>query len=220
MKFIVAMPVYDGKIPAVTVSSLLYEQALATKLGDEMELRFLPSCSHPAMGRNQLADDFLNSDAERLVFLDSDVSFEPCSLLRIARHPVDFAGGAYRYKMDLECYPVMWLPKPELGLTRCGLVEVETLPGGFLSLSRKVFESLKAAHPSRQYSHLGKAVHCFFQMPFFGENLYGEDSFFCKEWRDLGGQVFLDPELTLTHWDFNKPYKGHIGNWIKNRSQV
>jgi len=218
MNILVAIPVYDGKLQVETVRALLNEQTVAGGAGDSLQVRFLPSCSHAAMGRNQLAQDFMDSDCDRLVFLDADVTFEPGSLVKIAHHQEDFVGGAYRFKLDQENYPVGWLDKPELWITRSGLIEVLSLPGGFLSLSRNVFEKLKAAHPDRSYEHFGKHAHCYFQMLFTGGFLYGEDSYFCKEWRDLGEKVFLDPELTLTHWDFNKPYIGHIGNWLKNRS--
>jgi hypothetical protein len=218
VKILVATPVYDGKLPVETVRSLLNEQAVANGSGDEIQVRFLPACSHPAMGRNQLAQDFLDSDADRLVFLDADVSFEPGSVIKIAHHPVDFVGGAYRYKLESESYPVGWVDTPQLWANEYGLLEVTTLPGGFLSLSRKVFETLKAAHPERGYEHFGNQAHCYFQMLFTEGHLFGEDSYFCKEWRDTGGKVFLDPELTLTHWDFNRPFKGHIGNWLKGRA--
>jgi hypothetical protein len=175
VKILVATPVYDGKLPVETVRSLLNEQAVANGSGDEIQVRFLPACSHPAMGRNQLAQDFLDSDADRL-------------------------------------------DTPQLWANEYGLLEVTTLPGGFLSLSRKVFETLKAAHPERGYEHFGNQAHCYFQMLFTEGHLFGEDSYFCKEWRDTGGKVFLDPELTLTHWDFNRPFKGHIGNWLKGRA--
>lgn len=219
MKIVVAIPVYDGKLPIEVVRCLLIEQAAAHVAGDELILRFLSSCSHPAMGRNQLANDFLESDADRLVFLDADVTFEVGSLLRVAHHDFDFVGGAYRYKQIRENYPVGWaLDEKNQGvpMNRAGLLLVDSLPGGFLSLSRKVFADLKAAHPERGYSHFGKQAHAYFQMPFVDGNLYGEDSYFCKEWRDTGGKVWLDPELTLTHWDFNTPYEGHIGNWLKS----
>lgn len=217
MKILVAIPVYDGKLPVETVRCLLQEQTAALVNGDDFSVRFLPACSHPAMGRNQLANDFMESDADRLVFLDSDVTFEPGSIVKIAHHPVDFVGGAYRFKLDSEQYPVGWADGEQIPMNRIGLCLVSTLPGGFLSLSKKVFETLKNAHPDRQYEHFGKHAHCYFQMPFTGGHLYGEDSYFCKEWRDTGGQVWLDPELSLTHWDFNKPYKGHIGNWLRSR---
>jgi hypothetical protein len=218
MKILVAIPVYDGKLPVETARCLFNEQHVAVGGGDDFSVRFLPACSHPAMGRNQLANDFMNSDADRLVFLDSDVTFTPGSLVKIARHPVDFVGGAYRFKLEEESYPVGWLDTPQLWADSHGLLEVATLPGGFLSLSRMVFQVLKAAHPEREYEHFGRTAHCYFQMPFHNGHLYGEDSFFCKEWRDAGGKVLLDPELSLTHWDFNRPFAGHIGNWLKRRA--
>lgn len=220
MKILVAMPVYDGKIPVETVRCILQEQTIASVSGDEISFRFLPACSHPAMGRNQLVQDFLETDSEKLFFLDADVTFEQGSLIKLARHPVDFVGGAYRFKIDSEQYPVGWLPGDQIPVNRIGLCLVSTLPGGFLCLSREVFKVLKEAHPERGYEHFGRQAHCYFQMPFVDGNLYGEDSYFCKEWRDAGGQVWLDPELSLTHWDFNKPYHGHVGNWLKSRNGV
>jgi hypothetical protein len=216
MKVIVATPVYDGKLPIETVRCLLAEQAVALGGGFDLQFRFLPACSHPAMGRNQLAQDFMDSGADKLVFLDSDVTFEPGAILKLASRSEDFVGGAYRFKIPAESYPVGWL-SADLWATQTGLLEVETLPGGFLCLSRKVFETLKAAHPERAYAHMGRVAHGYFQMPFVDGNLYGEDTYFCKEWRDTGGKVFLDPELQLTHWDFNQPYPGHIGKWLKSR---
>lgn len=218
MKISVAIPVYDGKLPAQTVRCLLNEYTVALGGGDQIEVRFLPNCSHPAMGRNQLVHEFLESDSDRLVFLDADVTFEPGALVKIAHAKADFVGGAYRYKQDDELYPVGWLETPELWADEHGLLEVKTLPTGFLSLSRNVFQRLREAHPERVCEHFGKTNHVYFQMPFHEGRLYGEDSFFCKEWRDAGGKVYLDPELALTHWDFNKPYPGHIGNWLKRRA--
>lgn len=216
MKILVAIPVYDGKLTVEAVRCLLNEQVLALAGGDDFSVRLLPSCSHAAMGRNQLAHDFMESDADRLVFLDADVSFEPGSLCKIARAKSDFVGGAYRYKLPQENYPVGWLDGKELWFNREGLIEVAALPGGFMSLSRKVFETLQKAHPERVYEHMGRVAQCYFQMRFEDGHLYGEDSYFCKEWRDTGGKVFLDPELSLTHWDGNIPFHGHIGKWLKN----
>lgn len=218
MKILVAIPVYDGKLPVETARCLIHEQSAAILIGDDISFSFLPSCSHPAMGRNQLAQQFMDSDSGRLVFLDADVTFEPGALIRLAHHDAEFVGGAYRYKFDAENYPVGWLDKPELWADDRGLIEVGTLPGGFLALSRSVFEKLKIAHPDRAYEHFGRNAHCYFQMPFKDGRLYGEDSHFCKDWRDAGGKVFLDPELSLTHWDFNRPYPGHIGKWLKSRA--
>ena len=199
MRIHVATPTYDGKLPIEVVRCLLNEQATAVMVGDDIRFQFLPGCSHPAMGRNQLAQTFMESDADRLVFLDSDVTFEPGAILKIARYQADFVGGAYRYKFPEENYPVGFLDGEMLGLTREGLVPVACVPGGFLSLSRKVFETFKEAFPEREYEHFGRKAFAYFHMTFKDGHLWGEDSGFCKEWRDLGGKVYLDPEIALTH---------------------
>lgn len=221
MKILVAVPVYDCKVPVETVKVLMMEQLLGIQNGDEVSYRFLPSCSHAAMGRNQLAHDFLQSNADRLVFLDADVTCEPGAIHRIAHHDEPFVGGAYRYKHEPESYPVAWLQdRAELRANAHGLLEVQTLPGGFLSLSREVFDRLKAAHPDRTFEHGGRKMHCYFQFAYVDGALYGEDSLFCKEYRASGGKVYLDPEITLTHWDLNRPFPGHIGKWLKGRAEV
>lgn len=220
MKIFVAIPTYDAKCGVETIRSLLNEQAAALTNGDDFRVAFLPGCSLITMGRNQLVDDFLKSDCDRLVFIDSDLSWEVGSLLKIAHHEVDFVGGAYRYKQELESYPIGWTAEPELWTDRKGLLKVDSLPGGFMSLSRDVFEILRDAFPDRTYEHFGHSVHCYFHAPFADGRLYGEDSAFCKDWRDLGGHIYLDPELSITHWDGARPYPGHIGNWLKSRMEI
>ena len=91
------------------------------------------------------------------------------------------------------------------------------MPTGFLSISRKAFQSIQDYLPERKFSHHGNEMYCFFEMPFEDGHLHGEDSYFCKLYRESGGKVWLDPELNLTHWDHNKPFIGHIGNWLKSR---
>lgn len=219
MKIFVAMPVYDGKLPLQTASSLLQEQLLAGQNGHELVFSFLPSCSVPATGRNQLVEAFLQSDCDRLVFVDSDISFPIGSLLRIAAQPAEFVGGCYRYKVENESYPITFdRSKPEVWSNEHGLIEVETLPTGFLALSRSVFEKFKSSYPGRESHHHGNPMYAFFQMVFKEGIMWSEDTYFCKEWRDIGGKVYLDPGLRLTHWEHTyKPYEGHIGNWLKGR---
>lgn len=219
MKIFVAIPTYDGKIGIETVRCLLNEQAASGLSGDELKVALLAGCSLIPMGRNQLAQEFMDSDADRLVFVDADVSWEPGALLKIAHASPDVVGGAYRYKQETEGYPVGWLAKKELWSDEHGLLEVASLPGGFLAINRSAFETLKAAHADRSYTHFGHKVHCFFHAPFADGRLYGEDAAFCRDWAECGGTIWLDPELTLTHWDGNRPYAGTIGRWLQGRAQ-
>ncbi len=219
MKVFVAMPVYDGKLPLETASSLLQEQLLAGQNGHELIFAFLPSCSVPATGRNALVQQFMESDCDRLVFVDSDISFPVGSLLKIAAQPAEFVGGCYRFKTEKEQYPIGWIQdRDELWSDERGLIEVATLPTGFLALSRSVFEKFKAHYTGRECNHMGHPMYGYFQMVFKDGAMYSEDTYFCKEWREMGGQVFLDPDIKLAHWDHKYvPYTSHIGGWLKSR---
>lgn len=216
MKIFVAIPIYDGSLHAIIAKCLMEEHAIARGVGDELLVKFLPGCSHPAMGRNQLAKDFMDSGFDRMFFLDADITWEPGEIIKLARAPWDFVGGCYRYKKPIESYPIGWLPPQEhRPAPHKDLIEVASLPGGFLSISRSVFETLEKANPERKYEHFGNHAFCHFDMPFENGKLWGEDSRFCKRWRDTGGRIYLKPDLTLGHWDFcPTPYVGNMTKWL------
>jgi glycosyltransferase involved in cell wall biosynthesis len=217
MKISVGIPVYDNKLAVEVASCLLTEKSIAQMMGDQLNVRFLPGCCNLAMGRNQIVKEFLESDDDKLVFLDADVTFQPGGLVKLAHYPVDMVGGAYRLKQDIEEYPVAFLDKDELWANEMGLLEVAMVPTGFLSLSRDVFKKFRQAYPGRFYESRHEQSYCYFQIPYRDGALYTEDAYFCREWRQAGGKIWLDPELYLTHWQYNKPFKGHIGQWLKGR---
>lgn len=220
MKLFVAIPAYDGKVGIETVRSLLNEQGAAALLGVELQVGLLPGCSLITMGRNQMVADFLATDCDRLVFVDADVSWNPGDLIKLAMHPVDVVGGAYRYKNALEDYPVQWIDKPELWTDpKTGLLEVGSVPGGFLTISRRAFAQLKEAHPDRAYQHEGRLFQAYFHAPVMEGRLFGEDTAFCHDWREAGGQVWLDTELLLTHTGGFPQFTGCIGDWLRSRIQ-
>jgi len=211
MRVFVAIPTLDRRITCETAASLLQEQVAARESGDELVVGFAPGCSLITQARNHLVRDFMQSDCARMVFVDSDVAWEPGALLSIARRSEPFVGGAYRYKDDAEGYPVHFLECRDVA--ESGMVEVAMLPGGFLSLSRDVFATLfRETGAAGQYAFSGFNFYAFFHCP-RGD---GEDGAFCRDWRDAGGKVWLDPLLTLTHVDAaGRKYTGNIGQWMK-----
>jgi len=216
LKISVSIPVYDGKLQMQSVACLLTETSVAHAAGVELIVNFMPSCTNLALGRNQLVKEFLASDSDKLVFLDADVTFEPGAIVRLVTHDVDFVGCAYRLKTNEERYPIHLLSE-EKAFGPNGLVEVAMVPTGFLALSRSVFEKFETAHPGRHYVIDGKKSYCYFQIPYRDGALYTEDAYFCKEWRDLGGLIYLDPIPTLTHWQFNTPFRGNFNAWMQKR---
>jgi hypothetical protein len=224
MKIFVAIPTYDGKLDVRVAGNLMTEQNIARAKGHEFDVRFLPGCSHPAMGRNQLVQEFLDSKFDKLFFLDSDITWEPGTITYLCHMPREFVGACYRYKKEHESYPLGWLPDPDgkgLYSDELGLIEVANLPGGFCALSRQAFERIQDFKPNKIFRHFGMKAYCHYEMRFENGNLWGEDAGFCKEFREAGGKVYLKPDVSLTHWDFRPtPYEGNLGNWLGGKRPI
>jgi len=214
MKVLVAIPCYDRTISCETARCLLDEQSIAASVGVEFRVLFAPGNSLITHARNQIVRDFMVSDADRLFFLDADVAWQIGDLLRLAMRPEPFVGGAYRFKKDEEAYPVQFVGKPANPVT--GFIEMALLPGGFMSLSRDVFALLFREYPGRDYGLEGQTFNSFFHIPTDGA---GEDGAFCRDYRNAGGTVWLDPTLTLTHVDAaGRKYTGCILDWLKRHA--
>lgn len=214
MKVFIAIPAYDRKISVETARSLWNEQAVAAGAGVDLQVSFAPGNSLITHARNQCVRDFIQSGADRLVFVDSDVAWEPGDLIKLAMQPEDFVGGAYRYKDDKVGYPVHFLTQsPQIAEN--GLIQVGALPAGFLALTPAVFHKLFAAtrgEARRAYSFFDQTFYAYFHCP-FGD---GEDGAFCADWRAIEGKVWMHPGLTLTHVDAaGRKYTGNIGQWLK-----
>ena len=209
---------YDGNVPVNLARCFFDEQTVARGCGDELIPAFMCSRTGIVDGRNTLAQGFMDSQCDKMVFVDSDITWELGALVKLAHYPFDFVGGCYRLKNNPEDYPMGWLPDPDgkgLRSNEFGLIECASLPGGFLCLSRAPFQSLIDRFPERAFVRHGKPGFGFFQMPAGLGGTWGEDTFFCKEWRDGGGKIYLDPMPTLTHWNFAPtPYQGNIGKWL------
>jgi len=217
LKVFVAVPCYDGTVGVETVRSLFDEQAVGMGAGVEVATAFLPGCSLISVARNELAQQFMDSDSDVMVFVDSDVSWDAGDLIRLATRPVDLVGGAYRLKKSEEAYPVAWLDRAELWAEN-GLLEVKHIPTGFMAIKRPVFEAFQKKYPERKYTNQGRKAFCYFHCPYEDGILWGEDSRFCHEWREMGGKVWLDPELSLLHTGGQQYFPGHIGKWLKGRT--
>jgi hypothetical protein len=214
MSVYVSIPSHDRKVTVETVRCLLNEQRTADSMGLNMTIAFAPGCSLITHARNHAVQDFLDSDSDQLIFIDSDVAWEPGDMLKLLTNSEELVGGAYRYKDENEGYPVGWMDKPELHADPVtGLLEVAMLPAGFLAIKRSVFTKLKEKFPERAYQFGGRVFQAYFHCP-PGD---GEDGAFCRDWREVGGKVWLEPRLTLTHVDSGRKYIGNIGNWLKSR---
>jgi hypothetical protein len=86
------------------------------------------------------------------------------------------------------------------------LVEVSKTGTGFMLIKRDVFEKLNAHPAVRNFANdigmpaeLDPYMKTYFDTAVREGRYYSEDWTFCENWRDLGGQIFVDTRVLLKH---------------------
>lgn len=219
----IAMPAYTGVAHMGTMRSLITDLIALISRGDKFT--FIDDIGNALIAdcRGVIATNFYYSECDTLVFIDSDVAWESGALLKIIDAPEDVVGGIYPQRLDPLKWTVKYLDKPELWANPdTGLLEVEAIPAGFMKISRNCIEKMIEAYPQKYFND--KAVdnefYALFESFIFEKDGYnckhGEDYSFCYRWRDIGGKIWIDPEIDMGHIG-NKIFQGHLGNWLKSR---
>lgn len=207
----VGIPTIDGKLHANLVDSLAADTLLGHMQGVHFLVKSEMGCSLIGAARNKLVKWFLEtSQADCLIFIDSDISWKGGTLTALARRPQDVVGGTYRAKSDDVKFHIRGVPEQVDDLMR-----VEGLPGGFIKINRSVFERMDNAVPYT--TDQGEEMRNWFPTEVVDGSLWGEDYGFCRLWREKGGEVMLDPAIQLRHHDGFRAYTGDPLEWIKEQ---
>jgi hypothetical protein len=222
MHITVAIPAYTGMVHLGTMRSLFTDLLALQARGDSWSLQDECGNALLADGRALIVAQFLGTDSDMLVFVDADVAWEAGALLRLVDHPVDMVAGIYPYRRDPMAYPVKWLSEGgELWADpTTGLLEVAGVPAGFTRMSRKQLQDMVAQYPDTEFycdAAPDDRAWALFSDYRIGKHKMGEDYAFCRRWIDMGGKVWVDPEIKMGHIG-NKTFEGHLGDWLRNRA--
>jgi hypothetical protein len=180
-KLFIATPMYGGMSHGMYVKSCLDLQNMLIQYGVEVKFSFLFNESLITRARNYLVDEFLRSDSTHLLFIDSDIHYNPQDVVALLALDKDVIGGPYPKKS------INWsniahaartnpdLPANELeslvgdyvfnvvkGTKQFSVtepLEVLEIGTGFMMIKRHVFEQMEKAYPQLRYrpDHLGQA---------------------------------------------------------------
>lgn len=98
-----------------------------------------------------------------------------------------------------------------------GLVALKDAGTGFMLIRRNVLEALAQAYPELQYNNdinvdkeLDKYTYAFFDtiIEDTTRRYLSEDYTFCRRWQNIGGKVWLDPNINLNHYG-TIPFRGN-----------
>lgn len=178
-KIFVATPMYGGQCGGAYTKSSTELARFATHHGLDVRFHYLFNESLITRARNYLVDEFMRSDCTHLMFIDSDISFDPrdvFALAAIAEPGTDkeIVCGPYPKKCiawekikaavdkgfadekanKLEKYVGDYVFNPASGAGRIRLDEpVEVLESGtgFMMIQRSAFEKFEEKYPELHY---------------------------------------------------------------------
>ena len=225
---VIATPCYGGLVTEGYMMSVLRMLLKASAGVFDYDLVLLAGDSLISRARSILVSKFLNNPrATHLMFIDADISFDAEQVLRLLRFDKDFVAGQYPLKQidwralparavkgePLEAAGLTYVGMPETGAGRTvedGFAKGQYAGTGFQLIKRCVFERLIEAHPEMKFKRIDTLSN---EIP-GGDNLYAlfecmidpdtgtylsEDYSFCRRWRSLGGEIWLDLRSKLSH---------------------
>jgi GT2 family glycosyltransferase len=176
-------------------------------------------CSVVSRVRNLLAKDMLESDCTDLLFIDSDINFEPDDVFRLMAWASDpkkgIVAGVPRTRSEDKVYitDLDYDENGQLTMNGMGLVRAKRVATAFMWVQRGVFEKLVAENPDWTYfdKRAGKDLSAVFDFKVTREGYIGEDFLFCDRVREAGYEVWIDPTIKLGHMGVQE-YKGAFGS--------
>jgi len=135
--------------------------------------------------RQLLANRALESKADYILWLDSDMHFPKDTVDRLLAHDKDIVAATYSTRVK-PLRSVAFINQYDLDArldAKTGLHKVWAVGMGCMLVSRKVFEVL----PKPWFAHVYNEVE---------DNFVGEDVYFCKQAAEHGFKTFIDVDLS------------------------
>lgn len=178
-KLFLATPMYGGMSAGMYTRSVADLAALCVHYGIELKMYFLFNESLITRARNYCCDEFMRSDSTHLMFIDSDIGFNPNDVIAMLAMmgddtPYDVVAGPYPKKCiswekiktavdkgfadqnpnQLENFVGDYVFNPKSGMAQIPIgqpVEVSEAGTGFMMIKKATLEKYREAYPLLSY---------------------------------------------------------------------
>lgn len=192
-------PAYGGMVTAGFHRSLLTSTIELLAEGIALESEILENQSLLPLARNTLLNEAYKRKPDDIIWIDTDMVWEPDTLRQLLKHDVDVVGSACRKKIpDNVQFNFQLFKEKSFEPDEKGLIEVRRLGTGFLRMSRKAYTHLW--ENDKKYEVQGVMGSNVFEIGIWqGRELLSEDFIVCEKLIERGFKVFMDPNLTVGH---------------------
>lgn len=180
----------SGLIQAETTFSLVRGVAHLVSKGYPTKFIIKQSC-YVHTNRNEIVKNALQSVVDYLMFVDSDIVFEPDAIEKLILHGKEIIGGIYHSRDEYkrifayEFRDGKLVEISDKNFSPKQLKEVEAIATGFMLIDTKIFKKL-----SLPFFFYGDPI----KFPELSDDLY-----FCMNARTKGIKVWADPDIEIKH---------------------
>lgn len=194
-KVLIGTPAHDGRVDVWYVNSLVNAIRIAQNKGIFLHPVFVSYDALVQRARNDTFSLAISGEYDDLIFIDSDMEFNPQWIMSLLEYDEDVVGGTARKKTDnAEIYVVN---TDNLIPSENGLIKVNSLGTGFVKLSAKAIKAAWDASP--EYQNEGKTCRMVCDVQIVDGQLHSEDTILFGKLKNAGFDIWLDPKMTCGH---------------------
>jgi hypothetical protein len=246
IKLYILTPCYGGMCHVNYVIKIIETKEILKNNNIDCEILFMKNESLITRARNNLIARAMNDiNMTHILFIDSDITWNPNDIIKLLNHDKDLCGGAYPKKnynwnklnninnildkkkidfnnnisdinfiyQNLMDYNINNLSN-NININN-NLLEVYTLATGFMMIKRNCIEKMIEKYNDTKYiddigyfqNENNNYTYALFDCGIVKNHYFSEDWMFCHRWKELGGSIWLDVSINLTHTG-NEDYKG------------
>ena len=244
-KILIAIPCYDQQVTESFMMSLLDSLIFYTRAGLQFSITTISDSLISRARNTLVAKFMAMDNYTHLMFIDSDIGFSREAIVKLLWHDKDVITGSYPIKEinwqkveesvkngvpsnRLLENSVRFVVNPvrtnqnEMTVDK-GAVSVYDAGTGFMLIKRQVFERMFKEYPHLKFiddtgaltEEENKYAYALFNSFIENERFLSEDYGFCRYWQDMGGEIWVDPVLSLTHVGRIK-FKGTMVNYLNS----
>ena len=237
-KILICTPCYGGMCTEGYMMSIVKLMAEFSKRNITAAIKTIGNESLISRARNALASDFLRSDFTHLLFIDSDIEFEPIQVFRLLIHNKSISCAAYPIKNinydkiahlqpknsdDIKKHGIEYATHIHNPDIKNGWFKTKYAATGFLLISHNVFERILHKNPDIRYNNQVKGYGMVELYEFFPVGIdkdtreyLSEDYYFSKLAINTGFDIWCDAKSKLTHIGTHK-FEGDLNNYLQRR---
>ena len=224
---VIGTPCQGDQVTGLYLSSMLKLQEACVREGVRLSFQMPGGDDLVTRARQEITARFLaDPTATHLLFIDSDVGFNPQQVFRLLKFGAEMTAALYPLKkinwdkvqsLAAAGHPkvesanltyVLELEKPEK--TREGFVRAQLTGSGFLMIQRSALLKMTEKYPDLHYrvEEAGDGMNSLNEWRYALFNclidektglLLSEDYSFCRRWTGIGGEIWVDLQSRLDH---------------------